>query len=127
MEKAKKVKCFPSEKEYTRLTFEKCIRSITGVERTDRAMNWWERFLEDDKGAGKDTWFHKKEVPEYHYAKGISEVFARWKRKEIARSASERGKRRAPRFNLSRRDKPLITALKREADQEKQRKEKTNP
>jgi hypothetical protein len=129
MEKPKKVKYFPSDKEYTGLTFEKCVQSITGVERTDRAMNWMERYLKDqsDSKDSKDTWFHKKEVPEYVYAAGTSRMFARWKREEIARSASERGKRRAPRFNISRRDKPLITALKREADQEKQRKEKTNP
>jgi hypothetical protein len=125
MGKAKKVKCFPSETEYTPLTFEQCIRCITGVERTDRAMEWMKRYLKA-KGASKVTWFHKKEVPNYMFAEFTFREFARWKGKEISRSSSERGKRGA-RFNLSRRDKPLITALKREADQEKQRREKTNP
>jgi hypothetical protein len=108
MEKAKKVKCFPSFEEYTRLTFEKCIRSITGVERTDRAMEWMKRFLKA-VGASKATWFHKKEVPDYFYAAGTSRAFAKWKREEIARSASKRGKRRGPRLN--RKDKPVIAAV----------------
>jgi hypothetical protein len=137
MEKTQKVKRFPSYEEFhKRLTFEKCVRSITGMERTDRANNWMERFLKDE-GAGKDTWFHRKELPGdgpsscYHTARLCFGLVAEFKKREISRSASERGKERgkrrgARRPELNRKDKPIMEALRDAAEPERKKRTERN-